>query len=110
MFILWNDEGLGSNVVTSVLRIGRSEECNIRIPFRLISRLHCQIERKNVEGKSIFVLTDFSTNGTFVNGNRVAKAILTPGDVISLPGGYSARFSKTLPDTVTNQYETVGAA
>lgn len=52
-----------------VVAVGRAETCQLRIPAETVSRQHCQIE---VSGKEV-VLTDLgSSNGTLVNGEKVA--------------------------------------
>lgn len=61
--------------------IGRAQENDIMIPIQTVSGHHASI---TIEGGS-FYLTDLgSTNGTFVNGSRVNKAILKSGDMIKL--------------------------
>jgi len=63
------------------ITIGRSPTNNIFIHDKNISRVHCQV----VVTDSGCVLTDLqSTNGTFVNGQRVAECELKPGDEIRL--------------------------
>ena len=57
------------------------EKGDIVINDHEISSTHCQIQ--NING--IFHLFDMnSTNGTFVNNERVVKAKLTPGDTITI--------------------------
>ncbi len=51
--------------------VGRSAECFIRINDKRLSGKHCIIYRR--ESKA-FVL-DLSTNGTFVNNNKIGKNI-----------------------------------
>lgn len=68
-------------------------ECDwvIADPSRRISRRHCDIARS---GKHFF-LTDYSSNGTFVNGKRVAKGeprLLRKGDRIALSEDILLRF------------------
>jgi RsiW-degrading membrane proteinase PrsW (M82 family) len=76
--------GKSFELTKGTLIFGRSERCNVRFdPFaeRIISKEHCLIEAKN-DG---FYLTDNqSTNGTFLNGERIQTAMLKPGDVIQL--------------------------
>ncbi len=53
-----------------------------------MSRLHCAFENRGDE----LVVTDLeSANGTLVNGCRVTRQELSPGDVIGF-GGSSFRF------------------
>ncbi len=63
--------------------IGRSRSCNLRLPSADASRRHAEI----LAGRDGFVLRDLrSTNGTFVNGERVEERTLRPGDRIEIGG------------------------
>lgn len=63
--------------------IGRMDDCHIRIPIGGISRKHCEIV---VKDGSIVVRDLGSSNGTFVNQERVSDQPLAPGDLISVGG------------------------
>jgi pSer/pThr/pTyr-binding forkhead associated (FHA) protein len=66
-----------------VINIGRRLDNQVVIDDPRVSRTHAQLRVT----KSRFALFDLnSTGGTFVNGQRTNKAILYPGDVISLAG------------------------
>lgn len=61
--------------------LGRREYCDIVLPDGSVSRRHARLEPQ----KGRWVLTDLnSTNGTFVNGERVQTRLLSPGDSIRL--------------------------
>lgn len=60
--------------------IGRGEDCDIVLEGHTVSRLHCEITQLG----SIYVLQDFSRNGTFANGQRVQKAKLQDGDQLRI--------------------------
>ncbi len=63
------------------ITIGRSPTNNIFVHDRNVSRVHCQI----VATESGCMLSDLqSTNGTFVNGERVTECELKSGDEIRL--------------------------
>jgi pSer/pThr/pTyr-binding forkhead associated (FHA) protein len=63
------------------LVIGRSRSCDIRLPSSDASRRHAEI----VSVTGGYVLRDLeSTNGTFVNGERVKERQLRPGDRIRI--------------------------
>lgn len=61
--------------------IGRAPGCDLRLLDDTVSSRHAMIQRTS-EG---YVLTDLrSTNGTFVNGERVGRCVLHPGDEIKV--------------------------
>ncbi|MFN2564019.1 MAG: FHA domain-containing protein [Gemmatimonadaceae bacterium] len=61
--------------------IGRDAGCDVVVPQPEVSRRHAEI----VPAQSGYVLTDLSTNGVFVNGERVKYSVLLGrGDVIRL--------------------------
>jgi hypothetical protein len=61
--------------------IGRSRSCDLRLPGGDASRRHAEISG----GPNGFTLVDLgSTNGTYVNGQRVQKHLLRPGDRIEI--------------------------
>lgn len=62
--------------------IGRGRQCDLVLENSYVSRLHAKIEQ--TDGGFILVDQD-STNGTFVNGQRVRGAHpLSPGDEIAI--------------------------
>ena len=66
-----------------VINIGRRPDNHLAIDDLRVSRVHAQL--RAIKGR--FVLFDLdSTGGTFVNGERVKRCTLYPGDVISLSG------------------------
>lgn len=75
------------------LRVGRSEDCEVRIDNLGVSRHHCEL----VQQDGYVVLRDLqSNNGTFVNGNKVEVHNLNTGDVITL-GKYSLEYQGPAP-------------
>ena len=63
--------------------LGRRQDCHLRIPTRDVSRRHCEIAPG--EKRSELIVRDLgSSNGTYVNGKRVAEAILKPGDRLTV--------------------------
>ena len=64
--------------------IGRSRSCGLPVPAGTASRRHAEVRFEHDQ----FVVQDLgSTNGTFVNGERVGAAhALTPGDRIDVGG------------------------
>jgi len=65
----------------AIKTVGRAARADFVLDRALVSRLHCRLTARNdrleVEDLS-------STNGTFVNGRRVARAALTTGDRLRL--------------------------
>ncbi len=59
--------------------IGRGAECNLKIEGTSVSRKHSQMIMYD---SSVMVLDCYSTNGTFVNGMKIAKKTVRPGDII----------------------------
>jgi pSer/pThr/pTyr-binding forkhead associated (FHA) protein len=65
------------DVQKDLIVIGRSEDCDLRIDHKSVSKLHCVITRTD----GLLMLRDLgSTNGTRVNGQRVRRATLLPND------------------------------
>ena len=62
------------------LLVGRGSHCDLVILDRAVSRRHAHLFFR--EGRWILVDLD-STNGTYINGNRVQRSELLPGDVIA---------------------------
>ena len=61
--------------------IGRDAGCDVVVPSPEVSRKHAEV----MAGPSGYTVTDLSTNGVFVNGERVARVrVLSRGDVLRL--------------------------
>jgi pSer/pThr/pTyr-binding forkhead associated (FHA) protein len=63
------------------LVIGRSMACDLTLTDPTVSRWHAELIR---DGDAWVVRDMGSTNGTRVNGWRVRRAVLEPGDVVAL--------------------------
>lgn len=75
-------EGLSVPLKNGEFLIGRENKCNLRPSSELISKRHCRI-LTNADAITIEDLG--STNGTFVNGTRIDKAVhLGDGDLIKI--------------------------
>jgi pSer/pThr/pTyr-binding forkhead associated (FHA) protein len=61
----------------SIKTIGRSAGAEFIVDAGLVSRLHCQLTAGAAE---LGVVDLESTNGTFVNGQRITRATLKEGD------------------------------
>ncbi len=77
MWILQSDESTFRLPAGAVKTVGRAPRADFIVDAALVSRLHCRLiaTDRNVE-----VVDLKSTNGTFVNGKRVAQAVLAVGD------------------------------
>jgi hypothetical protein len=70
-------------IESTTVSIGRGLSNDIIVEDSRVSRHHAQLRYRNRK----FWLADLgSTNGTFLNGERVSERALTDGDIISLGG------------------------
>jgi pSer/pThr/pTyr-binding forkhead associated (FHA) protein len=61
--------------------IGRGEDCDLRIPLLSVSRHHCQLTQEQDE----LLCRDLgSSNGTYVNNQRVTESKLSAGDRLAV--------------------------
>ena len=68
-------------LVRQVLTVGRRASCDICLHFPNISGKHCELAFAD----GSWIISDLgSTNGIKVNGSRVTKKVLRPGDTISI--------------------------
>jgi pSer/pThr/pTyr-binding forkhead associated (FHA) protein len=69
------------SVTRDITVIGRREDCDLRIPLLDVSRKHCRLIKEN----SALRVEDLgSSNGTYLNGQRVQEAQVNPGDTVQL--------------------------
>jgi hypothetical protein len=61
--------------------IGRSKDCDIQVSDPNVSRRHAEVRQ---EGAAHWVVDLDSTNGTEINGRRLKRAKLRPGDTITV--------------------------
>lgn len=61
--------------------IGRGEDCSLRIPLLSVSRQHCEML---LGGDQVRVRDLASSNGTYVNNQRVNEQPLKAGDRLSI--------------------------
>jgi serine/threonine protein kinase, bacterial len=67
---------------SSHVRIGRDPENQVVIDDPLVSRFHAELQ-----AGQHWQLTSHGTNGTFVNGQKVDRAILVSGNILQLGAG-----------------------
>lgn len=65
----------------SITVIGRGHDCDLRIPIESVSRRHCRL---STDQKSLEIRDLGSQNGTFLNGKRIEKAQIQPGDFMRI--------------------------
>jgi pSer/pThr/pTyr-binding forkhead associated (FHA) protein len=71
------------DILKDLTLVGRREDCDLRLPHKSISKMHCII----VKTDGLLFLRDLgSTNGTRVNGQRVRRAALLPNDELAIAG------------------------
>lgn len=89
MFQLFDEKNNRRHPLTGLIKeIGRTSECDICLPDdSKVSRRHARLEWN---GQAWVVLDEDSTNGTFVNGERVTERELRAGDVLEI-GDYRLR-------------------
>jgi predicted component of type VI protein secretion system len=63
------------------LLIGRKPECDIRIPVSSVSREHCELR---IEGGKLLAKDMGSSNGTYVNRERIQETELSAGQLLAV--------------------------
>lgn len=94
-------EGYGEHkLVTGKLSFGRGSDADLRFADSGMSRLHATIYR---EGDKIWVVDENSSNGTFVNGEKVPPAgkALKDGDSILLGNNTTVKILFSVNKSVT---------
>ena len=61
--------------------VGRTDEAKLRVPLPTVSRQHCELV---FEGETLAIRDLGSSNGTFLNHERVDRADLNAGDVVGI--------------------------
>ena len=69
------------SVTHEVTLLGRREDCHLRIPLGDVSRKHCRLVK---EDGTLRIEDMGSSNGTYVNGERVQETALNPGDTVQV--------------------------
>src|SRR5215204_6591872 len=93
-------EGKVFELESGFITVGRSENCTVRFDpraERIASKQHAFIEARP---DGFYIRDNQSTNGTFVNGNRIETAKLNSGDAIQFGrNGTTAAVSIDAPIT-----------
>ncbi|MBX3469056.1 MAG: FHA domain-containing protein [Planctomycetes bacterium] len=74
-----------------LLTIGRHHDCDLVLPHKEVSRRHAVVK---VRGSAIVFEDEGSSNGSFVNGQRVSHTTLRLGDVVTI-GPYEVELKST---------------
>ncbi len=61
--------------------VGRVSDNTFEIPEASVSSHHCEILLK---GSDVLIRDLDSTNGTFINGEKISEAVLKPGQILRL--------------------------
>jgi len=69
------------SVTRDIVVVGRREDCDLRIPLGEVSRKHCRFVK---DGDALRVEDLGSSNGTFLNGERVQESAVNPGDTVQV--------------------------
>jgi len=73
--------GLTHDLKVDKTTIGRLDDNTFQIAEPSVSSHHCEL---NQRGGDVFVKDLSSTNGTFINGEKITEAILKPGQILRL--------------------------
>jgi hypothetical protein len=80
-------KGMRCAIPRDMLRIGREDDNDIRIPSGSVHRYHAAIHREDYDDWHITDLSGVEGNGLIVNGRRCCEARLNDGDLIQLGPG-----------------------
>ena len=61
--------------------VGRVEDNSFQIPETSVSSHHAEI---HLRGNEVLIKDLNSTNGTFINGEKISEAVLKPGQILRL--------------------------
>jgi pSer/pThr/pTyr-binding forkhead associated (FHA) protein len=70
-----------------IVRIGKADDNDFVIDDAYVSRHHAKLNRD--ENGDLYIEDTNSTNGTFVNGDRILRKKITPSDVVRLGDHYT---------------------
>lgn len=106
------DGGQPIELAKDMILVGRTEDCDIHIDHKSVSKLHCVL----VCTEGLILVRDLgSTNGTRVNGQRIRRAALLPDDQLAIATfRYRVSFGDELeserqPETEVNSEVSPGA-
>jgi two-component system, cell cycle response regulator len=102
-FVILGGLDLGSIflIEKSVVTVGRDPTCDLVLRDDGISRRH--VEARRVGGNRLFIKDLNSTNGIFVDGERVTQTVLSDGDKVLLGRRSILKFA--LQDEIEQSYQ-----
>jgi pSer/pThr/pTyr-binding forkhead associated (FHA) protein len=74
-------KGLSCDVKAEKTTVGRLEDNNFQVAEQSVSSHHCEVV---LRGADVMVKDLGSTNGTFINGEKITEAALKPGQILRL--------------------------
>ena len=78
-----NEVGLTFRMLPGTLKtIGRAARADFVVDAALVSRVHCRLTLSDTDELELEDLG--STNGTFVNGRKITKVLLSDGDKLTI--------------------------
>ena len=78
-----DDAGLTFRLLPNTLKtVGRAPRADFVVDAALVSRVHCRL---TLDAAGKLEIEDLgSTNGTFVNGRKVGRTVLSDGDKLTI--------------------------
>lgn len=76
-----NLKGVSYELKVERTTVGRVEDNTFPLPEASVSSHHCEVLLK---GNDVVIKDLNSTNGTFINGERITEAVLKPGQTLRL--------------------------
>ena len=86
--------------------IGRANTCTVQIQAAGISRVHAEIE---IQEGDIAIIDKNSSNGTYVNGVKVSRQLLEPGDQVAVHHVIFDVIRSAIPQTASPSPNVEGA-
>ena len=86
MWVISTEEGAAASFTFRILpgnikTVGRASAADFIVEAPLVSRVHCRLSAGATE---LEVVDLDSTNGTYVNGQRVERAVMKAGDALGV--------------------------
>lgn len=78
------------------MSIGRSDDCQIRLMHDDVSSHHAVLNK--LPNGSIEIVDTNSSNGTFVNGERITRCVLAKGDRVTITRNYTLDWEQYFPN------------